>query len=220
MSGIGNKEMRMDGMMAAAPEGALEHKFCRVGAGPGAGLSVTDGSVIEGYASLFGACDQGGDVVGHGAYAASLAALAKDGRRVKMLWQHDPARPIGVWDEVREDARGLFVRGRVLTEVATGREAAALLAAGAIDGLSIGYRTVKAAKDGKGRRILSQLELWEVSLVTFPMLPGARAHTKGETAGGEDGALLRGVAAALQEARRTLAAGRSGNLRATKGEVR
>ncbi|PZR00964.1 MAG: HK97 family phage prohead protease [Cereibacter sphaeroides] len=154
--------------------GAPERKFHR----PEAGLVVSDGAVVEGYASLFGRRDQGGDVVRKGAYAASLAALAASGRRVKMLWQHDPAQPIGVWDEVREDAAGLYVKGRILTEVEKGREAAALLAAGAIDGLSIGYRTLKAEKDGKGQRMLAELELWEVSLVTFPMLPEARVQAK------------------------------------------
>ncbi len=74
----------------------LEHKFCRLGEA----LSVTDGTVIEGYASLFGERDQSGDVVEAGAYGRSLTALGAAGRRVKMLWQHDPAEPIGVWDEV------------------------------------------------------------------------------------------------------------------------
>lgn len=82
---------------------------------------VTEGRVIAGYASLFGQRDQGGDVVQAGAYGASLAALGAAGRRVKMLWQHDPAQPIGVWDEVREDGRGLWVKGRILTEVEKGR---------------------------------------------------------------------------------------------------
>lgn len=156
--------------------GALERKFHR----PEAGLTVREGQVIEGYASLFGRRDQGGDVVQAGAYGASLARLAAAGRRVKMLWQHDPAQPIGVWDEVREDATGLWVKGRILAEVERGREAAALLAAGAIDGLSIGYRTVKAERDGRGQRMLAELDLWEVSLVTFPMLPEARVAAKAE----------------------------------------
>ena len=120
--------------------GAPERKFHR----PETGITVTEGSRVEGYASIFGRRDQGGDVVGRGAYAASLAALAASGRRVKMLWQHDPAQPIGVWDEVREDATGLYVKGRILRDVARGQEAVALLAAGAIDGLSIGYRTLRA----------------------------------------------------------------------------
>ncbi|MDN5786236.1 HK97 family phage prohead protease [Pseudorhodobacter sp.] len=156
--------------------GAPERKFHR----PEAGLVMTDGRLIEGYASLFGKRDQGGDVVQKGAYAASLKALAGAGRRVKMLWQHDPAQPIGIWDEVREDGVGLYVKGRILADVEKGREATALLAAGAIDGLSIGYRTLRAEKDGKGQRLLSELELWEVSLVTFPMQAEARVAVKAE----------------------------------------
>src|SRR5690606_5865779 len=105
------------------------------------------GCVIEGYASLFGIADQGGDVIAAGAYAGSLARIAARGDRVRMLWQHDPAHPIGVWEEIREDSRGLWVRGRLLPEVARAREAAALVAAGAIDGLSIGYRTLRARSE-------------------------------------------------------------------------
>ena len=161
--------------MQMGMEMELERKYVALGSA----LTVTDGHVIEGYASLFGAADQGGDVVQAGAYAGSLAALAREGRRVKMLWQHDPEQPIGVWDEIREDGRGLHVKGRVLESVAKGREAVALLQAGAIDGLSIGYRTKRAVKDDGGRRLLTELELWEVSLVTFPMLPGARFRAVG-----------------------------------------
>ncbi len=178
--------------------GAPERKFHA----PEAGLVVTEGRLVEGYASLFGRRDQGGDVVQKGAYAASLKALSGSGRRVKMLWQHDPQQPIGVWDEVREDSTGLFVKGRILTEVEKGREAAALLAAGAIDGLSIGYRTLRAEKDGKGQRLLSELELWEVSLVTFPMLAEARVAAKGDAP--DD--TWRSVAQIINDARRDLAA--------------
>jgi uncharacterized protein len=156
---------------------ALEHKFCA----PGPGLQLitdTTGLVIEGYASLFGAPDQSGDVVAPGAYAACLKAMAAEGRRVRMLWQHDPAQPIGIWDAVTEDARGLRVRGRLLDSVARGREAAALIAAGAIEGLSIGYRTIRAGRNDAGQRLLTELDLWEVSLVTFPMLPAARVAAK------------------------------------------
>ncbi|KAA9009031.1 HK97 family phage prohead protease [Histidinibacterium aquaticum] len=175
----------------------LEHKFCRLGGE----VTLRDGHVIEGYASLFGVADQGGDTVMAGAYGASLRRLAAAGGRVKMLWQHDPARPIGVWEQVTEDARGLRVRGRLLTDVAQGREAAALLEAGAIDGLSIGYRTRKARKTEKGRRLLSELDLWEVSLVTFPMLPEARVQAKRDET---DGTPLRSLAASLEAARRQL----------------
>ena len=182
--------------------GVLERKFQPLGAGPDAGLVVTDGVVVSGYASLFGLRDQGGDVVLKGAYAASLKALAAGGRRVKMLWQHDPAQPIGVWEEVREDAKGLWVKGRILADVARGREAAALLGAGAIDGLSIGYRTLRSERDGKGQRLLAEVELWEVSLVTFPMLPEARVAAKGDATGQDWLPLV----SALQAAREHLAA--------------
>lgn len=158
-------------------ETGLEHKFCQLDGG----LHLTEGSaghVIEGYASLFDAPDQGGDVVARVAYARSLKAMAAEGRRVRMLWQHNPAQPIGIWDEVAEDARGLRVKGRLLDSVTLGREAAALIAAGAIEGLSIGYRTIRAKKTDKGQRLLTELDLWEVSLVTFPMLPSAKVAAK------------------------------------------
>ncbi|WP_298494042.1 HK97 family phage prohead protease [uncultured Maritimibacter sp.] len=154
----------------------LEHKFVALGKT----CEVEGGVAIEGYASFFGEADRGGDIVEAGAYAASLAEVARRGNQVKMLWQHDPAQPIGVWDEVREDKRGLFVKGRILTDIAKGREAARLIEAGAIDGLSIGYRTVRATKNDRGQRLLKELELWEVSLVTFPMLPSARIGAKGD----------------------------------------
>ena len=176
----------------------LETKFCRLGED----LAVADGCRIEGYASVFGVTDQGGDVVMAGAYAKSLARLAAEGRGVRMLWQHDPGQPIGVWDQIREDQKGLWVSGRILTDVDKGREAAALIAAGAIDGLSIGYRTVTAEKDAKGQRLLREVELWEVSLVTFPMLPQARVGAKADESLAQS---LEALAAVFTDARRTLA---------------
>jgi HK97 family phage prohead protease len=126
--------------------------------------------IFEGYASVFGVVDQGMDVVERGAFRKSLGS-----RKVKMLWQHDMSQPIGVWDTIQEDERGLFVRGRLLKEVDKGREAMALLRAGAIDSMSIGYRTMEAVAEGDGRvRKLTEIDLFEVSLVTFPMLPDAK----------------------------------------------
>jgi HK97 family phage prohead protease len=92
-------------------------------------------------------------------------------RKVKMLWQHDPSQPIGVWDEVREDETGLFVKGRLSKDVAKGREAMALLRMGAIDSMSVGYRVKKSEKQGASGAVrrLTDLDLFEVSLVTFPM---------------------------------------------------
>jgi len=124
-----------------------------------------DGS-FEGYASVFGVVDQGMDVVERGAFRKTLGS----GKKVKMLWQHNRDQPIGVWDEIAEDERGLRVKGRLSKDVAKGREAMALLRMGALDGMSIGYRTVEAVPEANGRvRKLMEIDLFEVSLVTFPM---------------------------------------------------
>lgn len=176
-----------------AVSGAPETKYVQLGEE----IGLSEENRIAGYASLFGKADQGGDTVQRGAYAVSLARMIKAGRAVKMLWQHDPSRPIGVWDEVREDETGLYVSGRILEEVSTGREALALLKAGALDGLSIGYRTIKAEKAGSAGRILTEIDLWEVSLVTFPMLPEARVDPHPS---GEDEALARALADAFSAA--------------------
>ena len=175
-------------MYATIAGGAPEKKFVELGTQ----IGVRDENRIVGYASLFGQPDQSGDVVSPGAYAASLDRLKATGRNVKMLWQHDPARPIGVWDRVIEDKKGLYVSGRILREVQVGAEAVALLAAGAIDGLSIGYRTVSAQKSGQGR-VLTEIDLWEVSLVTFPMLSDARVQNASPDADEEE-ALARALA--------------------------
>jgi HK97 family phage prohead protease len=126
--------------------------------------------VFEGYASVFEVVDNGMDVVAPGAFTKSLGQ-----RKVKMLWQHDASQVIGVWDEIKEDERGLFVKGRILKDVQKGREAMALMRVGAIDSMSIGYQTKEAVPEGGGRvRRLTEVDLFEVSLVTFPMLDAAQ----------------------------------------------
>lgn len=145
-----------------------EHKFAQLDM-----KEVSDEGEFEGYASKFGDRDQGGDVVMKGAFKKSLRQR-KGSKGVKMLWQHDSSFPIGVWDEVKEDEQGLYVRGHLLTSVSKAKETYELMKAGIIDGLSIGYRTVKAVRDeATGSRQLKELELWEISLVTFPMLSSA-----------------------------------------------
>lgn len=128
-------------------------------------------ATLEGYASIFNVPDQNGDIVAPGAFAASLQKSSP----VRMLYQHAADKPIGRWTSLREDARGLFVRGDIILSSGRAREVYALLGGGAIDGLSIGFQTVKARKEagGEGRRIL-KADLWEVSIVTFPMAPSAR----------------------------------------------
>jgi len=121
---------------------------------------------VSGYGSIFGNKDNGGDIVMPGAFKECIAS----GRKPKMLWQHDPSQPIGAWDEVREDENGLFMRGRISKKAAKGAEIAALVKMGAIEGLSIGYRTQEYEMDeGNGTRKLVKLDLWETSVVTFPM---------------------------------------------------
>lgn len=128
-------------------------------------LTEADGS-FEGYAAVFENIDNGMDVLTRGAFQKSLDA----GYKVKMLWQHDPNHVIGVWDEIKEDERGLYVKGRILSDVSKGREALALLRNGALDSMSIGYRTKVATQEGNGTvRRLVEVDLKEISIVTFPM---------------------------------------------------
>ena len=123
-----------------------------------------DTRTIEGLGSVFGNVDGGGDIVLPGAFAKSIA-----GRLPKMLWQHKSDMVIGKWDEVRETPEGLFLKGRLL-KTALGNDAYELAQHGAIDGLSIGYVTKDSEIDRKtGHRSLKQVDLHEVSLVTFPM---------------------------------------------------
>lgn len=127
--------------------------------------AVGDDGSFEGYASVFNHLDAAREVVAPGAFAATLASR----RRVKMLWQHDPATPIGRWTKLAEDSRGLHVRGQVLREVARGNEAFALMKAEAVDGLSIGFRTLDDELDlATGIRTLKAVDLFEISVVTFP----------------------------------------------------
>jgi HK97 family phage prohead protease len=128
---------------------------------------------IEGYASRFGLRDLNDDVVAPGAFRDSL--MQSGARGVRMLYQHQVKSPVGVWDEMVEDAVGLFVRGRILDVSPEARMVGSLVRTGVVDGLSIGFRVVKSrASDGGRLRVLTAVELWEVSIVTFPMLPSAR----------------------------------------------
>ncbi len=141
--------------------------------------STTAEGVFEGYASIFDEVDDGRDVIRPGAFAKTL--LERSPLGIKLLWQHNPTEPIGTIEVIYEDECGLFVRGRLEMTVKRAEEALALMKAGALDGLSIGYHTVTSHVEEKsGVRVLEELELWEVSLVTFPMQRMARvAYFKG-----------------------------------------
>ncbi|MFD2181392.1 HK97 family phage prohead protease [Rhodoplanes azumiensis] len=136
---------------------------------------VEPDGTVEGYASLFGEIDQARDMVMPGAFAQTLRTRGL--RRIPMLFQHDPAEPIGIWLDLTEDIRGLKARGRLIPDVARAREVLALVREGAVDGLSIGFRTVKGRIDPATRiRKLDVIDLWEISIVTFPLLSGARVR--------------------------------------------
>ncbi|RYE71291.1 MAG: HK97 family phage prohead protease [Hyphomicrobiales bacterium] len=137
---------------------------------------------FAGYASAFGLVDESGDMVMPGAFARSLGKRGTPG--VRMLFQHDPKEPIGVWETIREDAFGLWVEGRLVPGVPRADALRRLIERRAIDGLSIGFRTVRATREGHaakggGHRQLWQIDLWEISIVTFPMLDRARISAGG-----------------------------------------
>lgn len=137
------------------------------------GGPVDDDGVFFGYASLFGVTDLVGDLMMPGAFQASLQRRGVDG--IKLLHQHEPAAPVGRWLDLKEDDRGLKVRGQLHAGTSRGREVLSLMRAGILDGLSIGFRTVRARSEPKtGIRRVAEVDLWEISIVTFPMLPGAR----------------------------------------------
>ena len=139
-------------------------------------VSLSPDGIVEGYASLFGEVDQARDMVMPGAFTQTLRQRGL--RKIPMLFQHDPGEPVGIWLDLYEDVRGLRARGKLIPDVARGRELLALVRSGAIDGLSIGYRTVRGRIDPRTRiRKLYQVDLWEISIVTFPMLPEARVET-------------------------------------------
>lgn len=141
-----------------------------------------DGS-IEGYGSVFGVRDDYDDVIAAGAFLASLNEHKAAGTMPAMLWQHNADEPIGVWTEMVEDASGLKVKGRLALETARGKEAHALLKLGALNGLSIGFVSKQWSYDrDTDVRTLTEVELWEVSLVTFPANGKARVtNVKGAT---------------------------------------
>lgn len=134
--------------------------------------SVDAKGFFEGYGSTFGgAPDSGNDIVARGAFARTLKNKGRNGTGIAMLWSHDPRLPIGVWHSIVEDEKGLFCKGQVHPDARPeGVPVLELMRMGSIRGLSIGYQAVKAVKDEKsGARMLQDVDLWEISPVTFPM---------------------------------------------------
>ena len=137
---------------------------------------LSDDGTFTGYGSVNGNVDSYGERVMSGAFAGSLAKHKREGTSVLMLWQHNPSEPIGIWEDLAEDAKGLWGKGRLIMEVQKAREVHALMKANAIGGLSIGYREVKATPDGNVRN-LEELDLREISPVSFPANRRARIET-------------------------------------------
>jgi uncharacterized protein len=133
-----------------------------------------ESGVISGVAARFGEVDSFGDVLKPGAFARSLAEHRARGTMPKMFWSHDVRQVIGVWEEITETAEGLQVRGRLILEVPKAQEVHALMRAGAVDGLSIGFVTRKATRDAEGVRTVADVDLIEVSPVALPAAPRAR----------------------------------------------
>lgn len=147
---------------------------------------VLEDGTFTGYGSVFNVLDRGYDIVMPGAFAASLEQHKKMGTTPALLWQHDPCNPIGIWMDVKEDSHGLYVKGKLLTEFESARQAHVLMKHGALSGLSIGYECTVWETDQTQQSVgpmdcyqpqvrkLKEIDLWEVSVVTFPMLPVAR----------------------------------------------
>lgn len=129
---------------------------------------LTDEGMVEGYAAVFGNVDSGGDKIMPGAFVEGLRKAARGGRTIKMLWNHNPDQPIGVWEDLAEDAKGLWGKGRLVLDVPKAREVHSLMKAKALGGLSIGYKTDVSEWEGPVR-LLKSVTLYEVSPVTFPM---------------------------------------------------
>tara|TARA_R110000782_G_scaffold245870_1_gene332572 strand:+ start:75 stop:752 length:678 start_codon:yes stop_codon:yes gene_type:complete len=138
-------------------------------------LDTEDDGTFEGYGSIFGNKDLGNDVIRKGAFANTLKS--KKPKSIKLLYQHKTDEPIGVFDSITEDNKGLYVKGRLAMGTQKGREVFELMKMGALDSMSIGYRL--SAEDYKydpkeRKRIIKSVDLMEISLVTFPMNPKAK----------------------------------------------
>lgn len=138
---------------------------------------LTGTGSFSGYGNVYGVVDQGDDIVAAGAFADSLADWTSKGRMPAMLWQHNSRQPIGAYQLMREDSTGLYVEGTLALKTQLGAEAYELMKMGAISGLSIGFQTREDSYDQKlGIRTIKKGDLYECSLVTFPMNDASRVQ--------------------------------------------
>lgn len=138
-------------------------------------IRAAEDGTVEGYGSVFDVQDSYADVIEKGAFAKSISTHKSAKSMPAMLWQHDSSQPIGVWTSMSEDDNGLRISGRLAMDTVKGKEAHALLKMGALNGLSIGFMTKQFRYDQETEiRTLTEVDLWEVSLVTFPANTQAR----------------------------------------------
>lgn len=137
-------------------------------------FTADDSGIFTGHAAIFGERNSFNEIVKPGAFSRTLSEHHSRATRPPMLWSHRPDEIIGVWTDIREDATGLAVTGKLVTETARGKEAHALLKAGALNGLSIGFRARQQERGANGVRVLTDIELVEISLVALPSAGNAR----------------------------------------------
>lgn len=165
-------------------------------------FSVEEAGTFSGYAAVFGAPDAFGDTIKAGAFAKSLREHAARKTAPGLFWMHDPAEPIGRWTALAEDEKGLKVTGQLVLETTRGREAHALLKAGALNGLSIGFRARQSERGPNGNRVLTDIDLVEISLVSLPAALRARVTSVKSSPGAAPG--LAAFLTACAAARRSL----------------
>ncbi len=169
--------------------------------------SLDEGGSFSGYASVFGVQDYDGDIIVRGAFRNTLQKSRDNGRMPKMLWQHRPDMICGQWTEMAEDDRGLMVKGHCILDVEEGRKAYALMKAGVLDGMSIGFNIVDGGRNEKGR-VIEEVDLWEVSLVTWGANPEALiTNVKARDSIRDFEAFLRDAGFSRKEARAIAAGG-------------
>jgi len=140
--------------------------------------NLSEHGTFSGYGSVFNNEDFQNDVVQPGAFASSLERHTANDTMPALLLHHDSQRPCGVYTVVKEDRRGLYVEGELLLSTTDGRDAYELLKAGALTGLSVGYQTIREEFDHSQKvNFLKEVDLWEISLVTFPANDQARVSS-------------------------------------------
>lgn len=175
---------------------------------------ISDEGYFSGYGSVFDVIDDWDDVIVRGAFAETLQK-----KTPVMLWQHDSAEPIGVYERIREDEIGLWLEGRLLLDIEKGREAYILLKNRAIRGLSIGFLPLAwewETRDNRRVRVLKDIDLWEVSLVTFPANSKAVVDEVKTIRGLEN--FLRDAGYSRADAKAAIAAVRADSLRDAEAE--